>query len=43
MKQLRYLLALLIFSLLVAACAGGESDVPGTSQDPALIMFYTDN
>ena len=43
MKQLRYLLTLLIFPLLVAACAGGESDVPGTSQSPALIMFYTDN
>lgn len=43
MKQHRYLLALLIFPLVVAACAGGESDVPGTLQDPALIMFYTDN
>lgn len=43
MKQLRYLLTLLIFPLLAAGCAGGEGDVPGTSQDPALIMFYTDN
>lgn len=43
MKLPPYLLASLIFLLLVAACAGGESDVPGSSQDPALIMFYTDN
>jgi len=43
MKRLAYLLMLLIFSLLLAACSGRESDVVGAPQGPALIMFYTDN
>jgi hypothetical protein len=40
MKQLGYLLTVLILPLLIAACAGAESTAP---QGPALIMFYTDN
>jgi len=43
MKQLPYLLTLLIFPLLFAACGGGESAAPQSPQGPALIMFYTDN
>jgi len=43
MKRLPYLMILLVFPLLLAACAGGESDAPEAAQEPALIMFYTDN
>ena len=43
MKYVPYLLIVPLLSLLIVACAGEESDVPGTVQGPALIMFYTDN
>ena len=43
MKQLYRLLALLILSLLTAACVGAEGEGSQTPQGPALIMFYTDN
>jgi hypothetical protein len=43
MNHVSLLLTLLIFPLLMTACAGEESDAPGTTQGPALIMFYTDN
>jgi len=43
MKHVNYLIAVLIFPLMMAACTGEKSDVPGTPGDPALIMFYTDN
>ena len=43
MKYVPYLLALRTFPLLMTACAGEESAVPGAAQGPALIMFYTDN
>ena len=43
MKQLHYLLALLVFPLLLATCGGDESAAPQSPQGPALIMFYTDN
>ena len=43
MKQLHYLLALLVFPLLLAACAGEERAAPQGPQGPSLIMFYTDN
>jgi len=43
MKQFRFLLALLIFPLLLSACAGEESTAQQGPQGPALIMFYTDN
>jgi hypothetical protein len=34
---------LLLFPLLLAACAGENSGATETTQEPALIMFYTDN
>jgi hypothetical protein len=40
---MRYLAILFLFPLLLAACSGGQSSVPGVEQGPALIMFYTDN
>jgi hypothetical protein len=43
MKKATYLLTLLILPLLIVACAAEDSARPGTSQEPALIMFYTDN
>jgi hypothetical protein len=43
MKPVPYLITLLILPLLMVACVGGDGDVPGAPQDPALIMFYTDN
>jgi len=43
MKYIPYFVMLLFLPLLVAACAGDESDVPEALEGPALIMFYTDN
>jgi hypothetical protein len=43
MKYIPYSLALIFLPLLMAACAGEESDASGAEQGPALIMFYTDN
>jgi hypothetical protein len=43
MKQVTYLLTLLILPLLIVACSTEDSAGPGTPQEPAMIMFYTDN
>ena len=43
MKYVPYLLAVILLPLLMTACAGQESRVPGAAQGPALIMFYTDS
>ena len=37
------MLAVMLVTLWLVACAGGDGDVLGTPQGPALIMFYTDN
>jgi hypothetical protein len=42
-KPGHYLLLILLFPLLAAACGGSESAAPAQGQGPALIMFYTDN
>lgn len=41
MKHVRWALVLLLFPLLIAACANEESAVPQGLQGPALLMFYT--
>ena len=47
MKLPEILISLLLFCLLLAACAGAtepaEPAGPPNPEGPALIMFYTDN
>lgn len=42
-RDVRNMTILLLIPLLLAACAGGAGGEGETKQEPALIMFFTEN